>query len=114
MALTGELRLLWVTATVMTPCAGEAAVAASEKQMQSIAKSQFDLGEGPSYEAFTSGRPVLIPDLAASDGRWPGFTPVALAAGVGGVAHLPSPDAHDPSPHELDAQANIRLYAPSG
>jgi hypothetical protein len=35
---------------------------------------QFDLGEGPCWEAFASHRPVLIPDMQiGSDDRWPLF-----------------------------------------
>ncbi|WP_158891545.1 GAF and ANTAR domain-containing protein [Amycolatopsis anabasis] len=47
------------------------------------------VGEGPGREAFESGGPVLVPDLAVGGGRWPGFTPSALAAGVAAVFSFP-------------------------
>lgn len=42
---------------------------------------QFDLGEGPSYTAHRTGRPVLVPDLARDD-RWPAFAEAAAASGL--------------------------------
>jgi len=44
---------------------------------------QFELGEGPCQEAYASGSPVLLPDLAV-DGpaRWPVFTAAAAELGA--------------------------------
>lgn len=47
------------------------------------------LGEGPSVEALRSGRSVLVADLGASDGRWPGFTPTASGEGIRAVFVFP-------------------------
>ncbi|MEX2549169.1 MAG: GAF domain-containing protein [Nitriliruptoraceae bacterium] len=49
---------------------------------------QTDLGEGPSYAAHRSGRPVLVEDLAL-DSTWPAFTPTASAHGLGAVFAFP-------------------------
>ncbi|MBP2471551.1 hypothetical protein JOF53_000423 [Crossiella equi] len=46
-------------------------------------------GTGPCVDAFTSGRPVLVPDLADDGLRWPGFTPDAVRAGAGAVFSFP-------------------------
>ena len=43
---------------------------------------QFDLGEGPCISTDAAFAPVLEPDLSASGGLWPAFTPAALALGV--------------------------------
>jgi GAF domain/ANTAR domain len=51
---------------------------------------QMDLGEGPCLQAYASGVPVLMPDLAAADAdRWPAFAAAALAAGVQAEFSLP-------------------------
>ena len=51
---------------------------------------QFTLGEGPCVDAFTQGRPVIEPNLAATvPSRWPAFTPPALDAGARAVFGFP-------------------------
>jgi hypothetical protein len=51
---------------------------------------QFTFGEGPSLDAVTHGRPVLVSDLgAAEEHRWPAFTGVVLAGGVCAVFAFP-------------------------
>lgn len=54
-------RTRWRTAT-----ATDAAVTALEDL-------QLTAGEGPSIEAYVTGGPVLLPDLAAAATRWPAF-----------------------------------------
>lgn len=45
---------------------------------------RFTLGEGPCVDAYSSGLPVLVPELAAdsSSRRWPVFAPAAVRAGA--------------------------------
>ncbi|MEV6714650.1 GAF and ANTAR domain-containing protein [Lentzea sp. NPDC051208] len=71
---------------------------------------QLTVGEGPCLDAFASGGPVLVPDLAAEGARWPAFTPGALALGAAavfsfplqvGVARLGSLDLYRGSPGSL-------------
>jgi GAF domain-containing protein len=50
---------------------------------------QYTVGEGPGVEAFNSGGPVLISDVAEEDGRWPGFTTTASDAGLRAVFAFP-------------------------
>lgn len=50
---------------------------------------QLTVGEGPCLDTFTTGGPVLIPDLAATAERWPGFTPGARAWGAAAVFSFP-------------------------
>lgn len=70
-------------------------VAASDGSAVVLEDLQFSLGEGPCVEASRTGRPVLVADLGGTDpvrgagGRWPLFTPAALAAGVAAVFALP-------------------------
>lgn len=87
--MVGQLTLCGASITVMTPAGGEALAATSGERIQEMVEVQFALGEGPSSDSFATGRPVLVPDLSATDGRWLGFTPVALGAGVTGVYAFP-------------------------
>jgi hypothetical protein len=51
---------------------------------------QFAVGEGPAMEAFSTGAPVLEPDLAGAGlRRWPGFSRAALPFGVCAVFAVP-------------------------
>ena len=49
---------------------------------------QFDLGEGPSYTAHRTGRPVQVPDLEHDD-TWPAFAKAATALGLRAVFAFP-------------------------
>jgi hypothetical protein len=65
-------------------------VCCSDLVTETVEEVQYTLGEGPCIDAFTSGQPVLIPDLEADDGsRWPGYRDGALAAGVRGAFGFP-------------------------
>jgi hypothetical protein len=58
---------------------------ASDAVIERIEDLQFSLGEGPCYEAFETGRPVLVPDLARDAGTaWPVFAAQAAASFEGG------------------------------
>lgn len=51
---------------------------------------QFTLGEGPSLDAVAGAVPVSEPDLAGvGPGRWPAFSPPALALGLRAVFAFP-------------------------
>ena len=55
-----------------------------------LAELQFTLGEGPSLDAHSWGRPVLVPDLdAGAMRRWPGYAPAAVEKGVRSVFAFP-------------------------
>ena len=58
-------------------------LAASTAPVERIEQLQFSLGEGPCLDAYTTRRPVLVPDLQEMDvTSWPAY---ALAAGDHGV-----------------------------
>jgi hypothetical protein len=64
-------------------------VCATDDLSHQIEELQDTIGEGPSVEALQTGFTVLMRDLSASDGRWPGFTPAASEVGVRGVFAFP-------------------------
>jgi hypothetical protein len=68
----------------------QAVAAASDERARAVAALEFDLGEGPSHEAFAQGRPVLASDLSGGIAvSWPGFSTAAGEMGVGAAYALP-------------------------
>ncbi|WP_017589772.1 GAF and ANTAR domain-containing protein [Nocardiopsis ganjiahuensis] len=66
------------------------ALYAGDEVSDRIQRLQVSLGEGPSYEAYRTRRPVLVPDLAADPGaRWPVFATEVAACPVGAVFAFP-------------------------
>jgi hypothetical protein len=49
----------------------------------------YTTGEGPAADAFTTGIPVLVPDLSAQQQAWPGF--ISASAGTGLAAAFAFP-----------------------
>jgi GAF domain-containing protein len=65
-------------------------VCASDAVAETVEEMQYTFGEGPCVDAFSTRRPVLVPDLGAEDVvRWPSFREGALAAGVRAVFGFP-------------------------
>ena len=50
---------------------------------------QLEEQEGPGVECFRSGRPVAVPDVAATKDRWPRFAVACLGVGFASVNALP-------------------------
>ena len=73
-----ELGVDQVSVTLMTTTGSSVLIASAGPPGPGIQELQFDLGEGPGPDAYAAGRPVLIPDLRSSDGRWPGFAAAAI------------------------------------
>jgi GAF domain-containing protein/ANTAR domain-containing protein len=84
-----ELGFRGATVTVMASDGSGAAEAASDDDIGRVDQLQFVLGEGPNGDAYASGRPVLVSDLAATGERWMAFTADALAELVGAVYAFP-------------------------
>src|SRR3954447_12277297 len=75
---------------LMTDDGPAGTVAVSDGGALQLEELQFTLGEGPCVDASRTGRPVLVPDLAAtSPGIWPQFGAGADAAGLRAVFALP-------------------------
>ncbi len=64
-------------------------VAASSERAADLEAFQAQRGQGPCHDAYSEGRPVLVPDVAAATDRWPAFVPVALSQGVASVHAVP-------------------------
>ena len=65
--------------TVMTSPSHQSPVWATDEVAARIDELQFRLSEGPCVEAFTSGAPVLVPDIAEGvHEKWPVFAAAAV------------------------------------
>jgi GAF domain-containing protein len=64
-------------------------MASSSEEMRLVELFELQSLEGPCPDCYRSGEPSLNPSLATENGRWPRFTPVALAAGFRSVHALP-------------------------
>ncbi|HKH08020.1 MAG TPA: GAF and ANTAR domain-containing protein [Agromyces sp.] len=67
---------------------GSETVTASDALAARIDELQFDLGEGPCWEALAIGAPVLEPDLARAR-RWPAFSEAISSQQVGSLFAFP-------------------------
>ena len=89
-AMSAEFDLLAVTLIIGAPNDRSAVIAANDPARASFAEIEFDVGEGPAQDAWTYGRPVLVPELGESqDGAWPGYTVTALRGGIHAVFAFP-------------------------
>lgn len=79
--------------SMVTDLGNRAVVCATDEVSTRIEELQVTLGEGPCFDAFESGAPVLVADLEEPEdlvvGRWPGFMESAAAAGVRAVFAFP-------------------------
>jgi hypothetical protein len=78
-------------------------VAATDPLALDLDKIQYELGEGPCYDAVTDERIVVVNDLAAHDIPYPRFAPRALEFGVRAQTAIQL--AHN------SEQAGLNLYA---
>ncbi|TWP54368.1 GAF and ANTAR domain-containing protein [Lentzea tibetensis] len=76
--------------SVMTGTQEREMLFASDDVAAQIEALQFSLGEGPCFEAFTTRRPVLVPDLPqASASAWPVFATAIEELPVGAIFAFP-------------------------
>lgn len=84
------LRLAGVGMALMNDDGHQAVLGASGPLAARLEELQFDLGEGPAVDASRTSRMIVHDDLGNEAlARWPGFTPLAVAAGVMAVIALP-------------------------
>jgi transcriptional regulator with GAF, ATPase, and Fis domain len=64
-------------------------LAASTERTRHLEVFALQREEGPCLDCYSSGRPVLVPDLEQETGRWPQFAQGARMAGFASVHALP-------------------------
>lgn len=83
--VTSDLVLEGAVVTLMPTLSTHVVVATSSESTRLHEEAQFGLGEGPTQDAYSGGRPVVVADMGLSAmERWPGYSRAALAAGVRG------------------------------
>jgi len=97
---------------------GAETLSATDQRIARVDELQFDLGEGPCWDALALGRPVLEPDLqGAPQGEWPAFTDALRGLRIGAIFAFPmivgpfrigAIDLYDEEPRSLDDVALAR------
>ncbi len=64
-------------------------VASSSDAMRTLELFQLQSDQGPCVDCYRTGEPIVNLDLGGINGRWPSFTPHAIAAGFRSVHSLP-------------------------
>jgi len=86
------LRVLPVTGAAVSTLGapfGSETVCASDDQAARLDELQFDLGEGPCWDALGRHRPSLTDDLARESSRWPLFTQAVADTSVRAMFAFP-------------------------
>lgn len=69
---------------------GAETISATDARAGRVDELQFDLGEGPCWDALVSRRPVLQPNLATrSNGLWPAFSNAIRDEKIGSIFAFP-------------------------
>jgi len=84
-----EMALSGCALVLMSGTEAASMLAGAGRHASTVTGLQMELGEGPCLQAFASGVPVFLPDLAENPNRWPAFTAAALAVGVHAEFSLP-------------------------
>jgi hypothetical protein len=85
-----EMALSGCALVLMAGTESASMLAGVGRHASTITGLQMELGEGPCLQAYASGAPVFLPDLAAeNENRWPAFVAAALAVGVHAEFSLP-------------------------
>ncbi|WP_328580910.1 GAF domain-containing protein [Streptomyces sp. NBC_00370] len=74
---------------MVTARAGLRTMAVSDERADLLEIFQLQTGEGPCVDCLRDGRPVDAADLAEHGDRWPGFVPLARAAGFRSAHAVP-------------------------
>jgi len=88
-AVVARLLLRGAAVHLMTTAGSDGVAAFSDDATGTLAELQFAVNEGPSYLAFRTRRPVLVPALEGSVDRWPGYSTLAMDHGVRAVFSFP-------------------------
>jgi hypothetical protein len=86
----GVLPVQGASISTMAAFLGTETISASDSQAARIDELQFDLGEGPCWDAIALARPVLEPDLRSEPRRvWPAFSEAIRDENVGALFAFP-------------------------
>lgn len=89
---TRFVELLPVTGVSISVIAGtgQSTIGASDPVATRVEELQFELGEGPHWEALRTGQPVLVPEIRTGEhSRWPVFAAAVRELEVGALFAFP-------------------------
>jgi GAF domain-containing protein len=84
-----QLPVTGVAVTMFGGAPAETLVSASDELAARLDELQFDLGEGPRWEALRTRLPVLIPDVRSHPYSWPIFNKALLDTDVAAIFVFP-------------------------
>ena len=85
-----RLPITGVCISVFDTAGHQVSVSSSDETAARIDELQFELGEGPQWEAVRTGKRVLLPDVARnSHAGWPVFGAALPALGIGALFAFP-------------------------
>lgn len=64
-------------------------VASTSEESELVEVLQLRAGEGPCFECYRTGTPIIVEDIASLDGQWPEFRAAALSQEFRSVQTLP-------------------------
>ncbi|PKQ25878.1 MAG: hypothetical protein CVT64_07505 [Actinobacteria bacterium HGW-Actinobacteria-4] len=89
-ALVGDLKVAGASVSVVSHSGRQSAIYSSDPTAARLEALQFELGEGPQWDAMSARAPVMVSDLAASDeSRWPMFLDGARGLKIGSLFAFP-------------------------
>lgn len=88
--LVAALPIDGAAVSTLGPLLASETIAASDATVARLDELQFDLNEGPCWDALRTARPVLEPDLRhRPKNTWPAFSEAALKEDVGAIFAFP-------------------------
>jgi hypothetical protein len=89
LAFVAALPVQGATIAVFADSGSQSTICSSDATAARIDQLQFDLGEGPHWDALRGGAPVLAPDFAADGSRWPIFAEASRDLRIGSLFAFP-------------------------
>jgi len=108
-----------VSISTFGPLLGVETISATDARAGRIDELQFDLGEGPCWDALSTRHPVIEPDLATTD-SWPAFAEAVRREEVAAIFAFPlvfgpleigAIDLHSTSPAQLTVRQQRQTLA---
>lgn len=85
-----RLPITGLSMTVLGESGNESTIHATDETSARIEELQFELGEGPHWQALRSGKPAMVPDVLAGETlAWPMFGAAVRELGVGAIFAFP-------------------------
>jgi hypothetical protein len=89
-AFTRLLPVTGASISTLGPALSAETVSATDPRAERLDELQFDLGEGPCWDAVATRQPVLEPDLVGrTDTPWPAFSAAAAGENIGALFAFP-------------------------